>query len=75
MSDFWTSEKGTDMVECGNKFAACVCNRKVHSPTDPCVCACGGSWHYNDDGREVPDSLPGTAEGYLGINEILGGLL
>ena len=34
MSDFWTSEKGTDMIECGNKFAACVCNRKVHSPTE-----------------------------------------
>lgn len=74
MSDFWVSERGTDMLECGNRFAACVCNRETHSPTEPCTCNCGGSWHYDDNGDEVVDSLP-TTDGIGILSDLLKDLL
>lgn len=54
---FSTSERGTDKVWCQNRYANCVCTRKVHTEGD-CECDCGGSWRYDDDGIEVPVTLP-----------------
>jgi hypothetical protein len=56
--NFFTSEKGTNLVFCENKYAMCICNRTVHADNTPCVCDCGGEWHYDENNREVPDKVP-----------------
>jgi hypothetical protein len=42
---------------CGTVEAACVCSLPLRHD-GPHVCDCGGSWHFDNDGEFVADTLP-----------------